>query len=384
LSSVGSAISGTAVISSGKVLYTPAAGFMGADTISYTALAAATTASSTITASVLFDNEIWIPLDEGSGVNVKAISTTSPATGTLIGTSNPSLSWLDGKYKKCLTFDGVDDQVDFPTLSLPTGASPRTFSCWLKTAATTTDELQTIFSYGTSAAGQRFTVRLNNTSGVASSQAIRLDVDGGSIVGTKTVNDGLWHHIAIVNADQNNDSIVNLNETLLYVDGVLDPVSSSSSMPLATVAGFTPCIGGSNHAANYNFNGAIDDVRIFPRALSYAEVAGLKIAMDQSSGSTDSDGDGATDLQESIAGTDPYNANSVFKITSSTRSTQAITLHWSAVAGKTYSVEESPDLAVWTPVPNVAAVVPVTSNPDATVSVPMSIQAKRFLRLSVK
>lgn len=67
-------------------------------------------------------------------------------------------------------------------------------------------------------------------------------------------------------------------------------------------------------------------------------------AADKSRATDDADGDGFTNLQEFLAGTDPRNASSRFRITSVTSASANITITFSAVAGKTYRVEYNDDL----------------------------------------
>ena len=60
----------------------------------------------------------------------------------------------------------------------------------------------------------------------------------------------------------------------------------------------------------------------------------------------DNDGDGVSNAAEVAAGTNPLDASSVFKITSiAPASGGGITVTWSTVAGKTYSVESTANLA---------------------------------------
>lgn len=385
LSAVGSVGSGSATISGGKLLYTSTNGFLGTASFPYTVTGGAGTTTSTVTADVLFDNETWIPMNEGSGSAVRAVGPATLNTGTLAGATNPNASWIPSKLGTCLSFDGVDDKVDFPDLVVPMGSSPRTFACWVRTSASITSEYQTLFSYGGDATtGQRFTIRLDNVPGTVTPHRLRLEVNGGAIGGTRPVNDGQWHHIAVVLSDENNNGILNIDEVSLYVDGTSDPISEVTPTIVSTTAGFAPMLGGSNHASNYNFKGDIDDIRIFPRSLSAAEISILgapAVVLFPSDG--DPDGDGASNLQEFIAGTNPEDANSVFRITSQAIIGQTIVLRWSAIGERSYVVEESPDLIEWHPVADIAPMVYVTSVPDASVSIPMNTNKKRFFRLSV-
>jgi len=60
---------------------------------------------------------------------------------------------------------------------------------------------------------------------------------------------------------------------------------------------------------------------------------------------SDLDGDGAGDAAELVAGTDPRDSDSVFKITEVARSGDEVTLEWTSVSGKMYTVFQSNDLS---------------------------------------
>lgn len=387
LQSVGTAKGGTTEIIEGKARYTPAPGYLGFDQFTYTVNDGITQVSSSVSATVFFDNEIWLPMDEGNGTDIYAYGTPSPVTGSLSGSADPVQSWITGRMGMALKFDGVDDQVVFPALPLPANAAPRTFGCWLKTSNTSLAENQTIFTYGPASGGQRFTVRL--TSGTsAGSLVTAVEALPGIAVGTKTLNDGRWHHLAIVVADHDNNGVTDITETKLYVDGQPDAVSGSTSAPFATTLGTNACLGGSDQSTACNFSGTLDDVRILPRALGASEVQQLY----QNTLSTglagmppdDSDGDGIPDMAEMTAGTNPDDPASFFKIGSHNVSPDgAITLQWPGVAGRSYRVEESSNLKDWTMVNGVAPVVVTVNTPNASLTVPANGTPKRFVRLQV-
>ncbi|HEY3863429.1 MAG TPA: lamin tail domain-containing protein, partial [Verrucomicrobiae bacterium] len=88
-----------------------------------------------------------------------------------------------------------------------------------------------------------------------------------NLTSAQTVFDGAWHHIVWV--DQN-------GRAMLYVDGALDPVSFSytraGAFPLTT-----SCVGALVRAAvNDYFAGAVDDLAVWNRRLSYAEIQQLQ------------------------------------------------------------------------------------------------------------
>jgi hypothetical protein len=64
----------------------------------------------------------------------------------------------------------------------------------------------------------------------------------------------------------------------------------------------------------------------------------------------DEDGDGQTNADELIAGTDPLNANSRFEIETIVATPNETTLTWTAVPGRTYTVQACEDLTSWVPI----------------------------------
>ncbi len=106
-------------------------------------------------------------------------------------------------------------------------------------------------------------------------------------------------------------------------------------------------------------------------------------SIDPNQPAPDRDGDGSPDAAEYIAGTDPDDPKSTFRITGSTKSANGMSLQWQGVAGRTYRVEESSDLANWSLVPAVEPVVVTAANPSASVTVPDNGAARRFLRMQV-
>ncbi len=65
--------------------------------------------------------------------------------------------------------------------------------------------------------------------------------------------------------------------------------------------------------------------------------------------SADPDGDGAPNLAEALAGTDPLSAASRLAAVVSTDTSGNLVLRWHGVAGKRYQIESSADLRTWAP-----------------------------------
>jgi len=264
----GSPRGGTAAVVSGEIRYTPDPTFLGTDTFSYTISDGQDTAMAEVSVDVIYQSgEPWLPLNESSGT---AISLAGGGfAGSMSGFADPDAAHVTGVHGIALSFDGIDNQVSltgFP--ALPTGGAPRTAICWVRVPAGQANENQTMFGYGLNSNGQRFTFRLNGSAGAPAVQELRLEVQGGNIVGTTNVADGTWHHVAAVIPD----GATNVNQTLLYVDGNLETISAGTAQALNTAGGTTPLLGGSNHATGYNFLGDIDEFRFFPTALSQSEI----------------------------------------------------------------------------------------------------------------
>jgi hypothetical protein len=92
----------------------------------------------------------------------------------------------------------------------------------------------------------------------------------------------------------------------------------------------------------------------------------------------DEDGDGQTNADELIAGTDPLNANSRFEIETIVATPTGTTLTWTRVVGRTYTVEARDDLSsgVWVPI---ATGLTTGSYTDSA-----GLPSKRFYRLVVQ
>ena len=139
-----------------------------------------------------------------------------------------------------------------------TGSDPRAISAWIKTTSTA---IQIIVSWGNDISGERWVFRLN--AGI-----LRVDIAGGVIYGTAIVNDGEWHHVASVL--EAGDTDVNL--TKLYVDGVEDVISLSTSKAVNTVGTQDVSVG--HWITGIDFIGQMDEVAIFD-GLTSAEVLAI-------------------------------------------------------------------------------------------------------------
>ena len=123
-------------------------------------------------------------------------------------------------------------------------------------------------------------------------------------------------------------------------------VASSSSILLISFTSDTPAVASVNGSAlNFNSPGfaiitaSQDGDENYEAAFVHQTYTVF--------GNGDDDGDGQTNADELIAGTDPLNANSRFAIETIVATPNETTLTWTAVPGRTYTVQACEDLTSW-------------------------------------
>lgn len=178
----------------------------------------------------------------------------------------------EGRFGNAFRFDGSDDRVEVPYVStLDLANRDFTWSAWFRYSATS-GQHALIWAYrmGSNTTPQVW-LRAEPSSNRITA-LIGTDLDwGGSISATGARNDGAWHHVAI-----RRDGA----RFTLWIDGtevaardLSGPYGSVTSGQEFGVQGFH--IGQRVDGAN-RFNGTIDDVRIYRRALTEQEISQLK------------------------------------------------------------------------------------------------------------
>ena len=90
--------------------------------------------------------------------------------------------------------------------------------------------------------------------------------DGGSLVGSEIITDDTWHNFIVT---RENDTFN------IFVDGELDETSSFSGFAGDLGVNRQIHIGRFGDLSTWYFNGSIDEVRIYNRALSADEIKNL-------------------------------------------------------------------------------------------------------------
>jgi hypothetical protein len=136
------------------------------------------------------------------------------------------------------------------------GSGARTSEAWINSTVNNKE----ITSWGLNSTSQKWNFRINDNG------AIRVEVNGGYIIGTTLVDDGEWHHVACVYSG------TNVQDVLLYVDGQLETISSSLDEPVLTNTTSGINLRVSRGTNNRYFDGIIDEVRVWSAALSATEI----------------------------------------------------------------------------------------------------------------
>lgn len=261
---------GNTAIVDGKIVYTPAAGFLGSDRFSYTVTDGVQTDTAIVKVNVSFaDGTYWFPFNQRSGLSTPEAGGGSRAS--LLGFSNDFAQWVAGKFNRALSFDGVDDYVAINGFNGISGAGSRTVAAWVKTTYAGGSGDRPIIAWGANTTGNKWTF-LMNTAG-----RLRLECTGGWVVGTRLINDGQWHHVAATFA---NDGTPTSTDIKLYVDGTLETVSTSQSVAVNTSSAVTVKIGSDTPIQARFWLGQIDEPTILNRALSATEVLALAQSLD--------------------------------------------------------------------------------------------------------
>ncbi|AQT68966.1 Laminin G domain protein [Anaerohalosphaera lusitana] len=223
-------------------------------------------------------------LDDGSG-STAASAVDSPADdGAIVGTAaweSTDIPPVPGGNSYALEL-AAGKGIDTPVNGIP-GAGGRTISAWINVdpTASLAEGGGGIVTWGDNWAnglGHRFTFKIDDSS----TGRLRVEIGGGYAVGSTSVNDGQWHHVAVTLAD-GQSSVANVK---FYIDGEVDVISDSdTSNPINSDAapidiGYCEALLDTWSKA-MGIEGGIDDVRVYDHELSEGEILLLCTGSDE-------------------------------------------------------------------------------------------------------
>jgi hypothetical protein len=189
--------------------------------------------------------------------------TASDSSGNgLHGTAMGEPAFVAGKVGQAISLDGFNDFVEITGYKGILGPNAVTVTAWINTTSTVTG---TIVGWGPNVDGQRFGFRIND-------DRLRMEVSGGNLQADSNVTDGGWHHVTVTVQE---NATISYPDVILYVDGIDDTRPTEDPDAFNLTAGEDVRIGSRPSSNDRFFIGAIDDVRIYDRALTREEVAWL-------------------------------------------------------------------------------------------------------------
>ena len=195
--------------------------------------------------------------NEGSGTVVNDLSGNN-ITGTIVGAT-----WTTGgRYGNALSFNGTSSYVDLGNPSALQLTGSMTVEAWINAAANPPDDGQIV------AKSNGFGWQLKTTPDTGPHTfGVQVSPSGTSSAqryGSQTRSLNTWYHVAAVyNATAGTLEI--------YVNGALDNGTLAGSIP-AIQYNQSVNVNIGRRTGGFYFNGVIDEIRIYARALSQADI----------------------------------------------------------------------------------------------------------------
>ena len=163
-----------------------------------------------------------------------------------------------------LNFDGIDDYVELPSAIEPNLRNNVTVEFWMKSGVTP-DQGDALFANG-QFGGLGLSLNSNGT--------VQFSGAGGfqTINSTTSVTDGQWHHVAGSFSDNDYTG----TNASLYIDGVLESTTTALENGQISASSTPATIGANSAVPGRNYNGSIEDLRIWNVARTASQISANK------------------------------------------------------------------------------------------------------------
>jgi hypothetical protein len=188
--------------------------------------------------------------NEGTGT-ILTDSSGNSNHGTINGATRTT-----GKYGNGLNFDGVDDLVSIPNSgSLDITGKEITLEAWAYPESTIANGARIVSKRTDGGGSEVYALYLSDTN------FYKFRLDGTTdVTSPNTINYNKWYHVV---------GVYNSTHKILYVDGTLKAIASrTENIDSSTKGVFI----GHREAEDRWFNGIIDELRIYNRTLTQAEI----------------------------------------------------------------------------------------------------------------
>jgi len=205
-------------------------------------------------------------MDEGMGTQVGDMS--GNGNHGQMHNMDPATDWVQGKYGKALDFDGTDDYVEIGNNSSLEPADEISVSLWLKRPDVEQADYAKFVWYGQASSSPWGAYGIEQNMDYEDRMRFHVAVDGssddvnsneGSIIPNK------WHHVV---------GTYDGAKLEIYVDGAWQNTTNNSG----SITSYDDTFGlgvGDSYNQTGGYNGQIDEVRIYNRALSESEIQTL-------------------------------------------------------------------------------------------------------------
>ncbi len=211
---------------------------------------------------------MWL-FNAGAG---SRITNLADPTGNSDGIASGGLVWSGSPRGGAMAFDGVDDYVDVGDINATESIDSLSIGAWIKFSSlpSTIGRIVNKINAPGSAYNSWSLYILKST---YTPQFLVVNAEGSSVIASAdtALNDGNWHYVV---------GVYNGANLLLYVDGKIDstPVAQTgliANNSYSVKLGKDNVVSGACGGTACLFNGLIDDVHIYNRALSADEVRQL-------------------------------------------------------------------------------------------------------------
>jgi hypothetical protein len=195
----------------------------------------------------------YYPLDTGTGIQAYDVS-TNENRGVLTNTP----TWVTGKVGQALGFNGTNQYVDIPSSTSLSLSDTVTIEAWVNIANYTNTNTLVSKTSGTGAANDTYELRTQASTGLL--QFVGFDTAQRTVTSVIAVPTATWVHVAATKGG---------GTVILYINGV-----DQGRGPVAVTTTNTNSVklGARDDLTNY-LNGSLDEVRLYNRTLSAAEIA---------------------------------------------------------------------------------------------------------------
>ncbi len=208
---------------------------------------------------------LWLKLNETSGTNASDASGNNNFAALSGGTT-----WrpTGGRRAGALEFDGINGLATIADSDALDGTTVFSLCYWFRANAYPVDSAGLVSKRDSLTANNAYTTYLK-----AADKHIYVDVEGGSnnrFPSAALINTGVWYHVTLIF----NGALPATQRAALWINGSLDVTANETSTSISNYPSNLRIGNTQSGAANW-FNGLIDDVRFYRRALSAGEIQNL-------------------------------------------------------------------------------------------------------------